>query len=253
MSMRDLPLKMLAIGIVVAVLAGCASSSPQWPGGLQVEEHALAAAPEPVPLVFEPLDGTQEEILAKHAGDRAGQYLTEVETLDGNPAMRSLGESDDLIAQVVTSTENPLRQIVKVYRGEEEILAVDGGLPSPALPLQGLWAYGGHWALEVLYSDANTWAGQVYIDGESINTPKGYDEAFGFQLLDGKPFYFYVRGGTVGISYDGEEADLGYAEVIHYRCCAESTLNPLQAVNMVAFFASRAGTWYYVEIGPFGS
>ena len=249
--MRHLLVKILAIGLIVAVLAACGPSSPQWPGGLHVEEHALAAAPEPVPLVFEPLGETQEEILAKHAGDRTGQYLMDITMLDGNPAMMSLGESDDLIAKVISSTEDPLRQTVKLYRGEEEILAVDGGLPSPALPLQGLWRYGGHWALEVLYADADTWAGQVYIDGEPINALKGYDEAFGFQLLDARPFYFYVREGSVGISYDGEEADLGYDEVIHYRCCAESMLNPLQAVNMVAFFASRAGTWYYVEIGPF--
>jgi hypothetical protein len=251
--MRHLHLRLLAIGIIVAVLAACAPSSSPWPGGLQVEEHALVAAPEPVPLVFQPVQGTQEKILAEHAGDRTRTYSNEVASVDGNPAMRSLGESDDLVARLLSSPEDPLRQTVKLYRGDEEILAVDAGLPSPALPLQGLWTYGGHWALEVLYSDADTWAGQVYIDGELVNSVKGYDEAFGFQLLDDKPFYFHVRDGSVGMSYDGQEADLGYDEVIHYRCCAESTLNPIQAVNMVAFFAARDGTWYYVELGPFGS
>lgn len=251
--MRYLHLRLLAMGIIVAALAACAPSSSPWPGGLQVEEHALAAAPEPVPLVFQPVQGTQDEILARHADDRTAAYSIEIVTQDGNPALRSMGESDDLVARVVPPPEDPLRQIVKLYRGDEEIFTADAGLPSPAVPLQALWTYDGHWALELLFSDADTWAGQIYIDGELVNSVKGYDEAFGFQLLDDKPFYFYVRDGSVGMSYDGQEADLGYDEVIHYRCCAESMLNPIQAVNMVAFFASRDGTWYYVELGPFGS
>jgi len=250
--MRHLHLRLLAIAMVVALLAACTPSS-QWPGGLVLEEHPLAAAPEPVPLIFEPLDGTQDEILAEHAGDRAGTYSIEIAAVGGIPVMRSLGESDDLVAQVVPSAEDPLRQIVKLYRGEEEIFAADAGLPSPALPLQALWTYDGHWALEVLYADADTWAGQLYVDGELASATRGYEEAFAFQLLDGKPFYFFLRGGSVGISYNGEEADLGYDEVIHYRCCAESMLNPVQAVNMVAFFAVRDSLWYYVELGRFDS
>ncbi len=251
--MRHLHVRVLAIGIVIAVLAGCARSSSPWPGGLELEEHPLAAAPIPESLSFQPLQGSQEEILARHADDRAASIPSEVDTVDGNPAMSSLGETGDLIARVVPPPGDPLRQIVKLYRGDEEIFTADAGLPSPALPLQALWAYDGHWALELLYSDADTWAGQLYVDGQLVNALKGYDEAFGFQLLDGKPFYFYERDGSVGISYDGEEADLGYDEVIHYRCCAESTLNPVQAVNMIAFFAERDSAWYYVELGRFDS
>jgi hypothetical protein len=243
--------RLLAIGMLAAALAACSPSTPRLPGGLQLEEHALAAAPAPDSLSFQPLQGTQEEILARHAADRAATYSNEVVSVDGNPAMRSLGETGDLIAQLVPSPEDPLRQTVKVYRGDEEILVVDAGMPSPALPMQGLWTYGGHWALEALYADADTWAGQVYLDGKLVNTLEGYDEAFGFQLLGGKPFFFYERDGRVGFSYDGQEADLGYGEVIHYRCCAESVLNPTQAENMVAFFARRDSTWYYVELGLF--
>jgi hypothetical protein len=251
--MRHPSCLLLATVMLAAALAACTPSGPQLPGGLQLEEHPLADAPTPEPLSFQPVQGTMDEVLARHAGDRTGAYSIEIVTQDGNPALRSMGESDDLVARVVPPPEDPLRQIVKLYRGDEEIFTADAGLPSPAVPLQALWTYDGHWALELLFSDADTWAGQLYVDGEPVNASKGYDEAFGFQLLDGKPFYFYVRDGSVGISYDGEEADLGYDEVIHYRCCAESTLNPVQAVNMVAFFASRDGTWNYVEIGPFDS
>ena len=84
-----------------------------------------------------------------------------------------------------------------------------------------------------------------------MNALKGYDEAFGFQLLAGKPFYFYLRNGHVGYSYDGKEMELDYDEVPHYRCCGESVLNPVQARNMVAFFAVREKTWFYDELGAF--
>ena len=251
--MRHPLTSLLALGLLAAGLAACSPSSSQLPGGLQLEEHALADAPTPEPFGFQPLQGTQDEILARHADDRAATFPIEVDLIDGNPAIVSLGDSGDLVARLIPSPEDPVRSIAVLYRGEEEIFSADAGLPSPALPLQALWSYDGHWALEVLYADTETWAGHVYIDGELVNALKGYDEAFGFQLLDGKPFYFYVREGSVGISYAGEEADIGYDEVIHYRCCAESTLNPVQAVNMVALFAQRDGTWSYVELGRFGS
>jgi hypothetical protein len=119
------------------------------------------------------------------------------------------------------------------------------------LPLQGLWTYDGHWALEILFADTSTWAGQIYIDGELVNRAKGFDEAFGFQLLGGRPFFFYSREGHMGFSYDNQEVDLRYEEIPHYMCCGESSLNPVHAQNMTAFFARQETTWYYVELGVF--
>jgi hypothetical protein len=251
--MTHLHLRSLAMGILVVILAACAPLSLPWSRGLVLEEHALVAAPESIPLTFQPLQGTQDDILAKHARDRSQTYSSVTLSKDGKPAMQSVGDSDELLAVIVSSAENPLRQIAKVYRGDQEIFSVDAGMPSPAVPLQGLWTYDGHWALELVYSDQDLWIGRIYIDGELINDAQGYGEAFGFQLLDGKPFYFFTRNGTAGYSFDGKETDLGYEEVIHYRCCAESTLNPVQAQKMVAFFAARDSTWYYVELGRFNS
>ena len=37
------------------------------PSSLHLEEYPLAAAPEPVPLTFQPEGTTQEAVLAKHA------------------------------------------------------------------------------------------------------------------------------------------------------------------------------------------
>lgn len=232
-------------------LIGCVASSPHLASTLQLEEHRLVGTPEPEILRFQPLYSTQEDILAEHASDRAIGFSRAVSAVQGNPAISSLGDSGDLLAVLVTSAQGQPEQTVRLLSSSKIIFETSAGLPSPVLPLQGLWTYDGHWALEILFADQNTWAGEVFIDGELVNGLKGYDEAFGLQLLAGKPFFFYQRNGHVGYSYDGQEKELDYDEVPHYRCCGESSLNPLQAQNMVAFFAVRENTWFYVELGDF--
>lgn len=232
------------------VLSGC-SLLPQSTGKLQLEEHQLTGAPELVPLGFEPLQGTQEEILAKHASERALIVSSEAFPIDGNPAITSMGENTELTAVVVSATQGQPDQTVRVLRGDELLFEVPAGMPSPVVPVKALWTYDGHWALEILFADETTWAGQIFIDGELVNIEKKYDEAFGLQLLAEKPFFFYMRDGHAGYSYDGKETDLEYSEIPHYRCCAETEINPLPAQNMVAFFAAKNQEWFYVELGAF--
>jgi hypothetical protein len=242
----------VALAVLGLGLGGCAPSPAQQEGLLQVEEHSLAGAPGLDPLNFHPLQGTQEEVLALHADERAAGFPMEVITEGGNPAISSIGEDEGLLAVMVTSMEGQPEQTVTVFRDGATIFETSAGLPSPVLPLQSLWTYDGHWALEILFADETTFAGEVFIDGDLVNEHNGYDEAFGLQLLAGEPFFFYSRGGHVGYSYDGQETDLEYEEIPHYRCCGESPLNPVQAENMVAFFAVRDQAWFYVELGRFG-
>jgi hypothetical protein len=242
--------------IVVLFLLGsslnaCGSPRMEQASPLQLEEHPLAGAPQPEAFRFQPLDGSQQEVLAKHAQDRARVFAVETVMVEGNPSITSLGESSDLLAVLVPSAPGSQAQSVRVLRGDETLLETPAGLPSPVLPLQGLWTYDGHWALEILFADQDTWAGQVFIDGELVNERQGYDEAFGFQLIAGKPFYFFNRDGQLGYAYDGQETLLDYDEIPHYRCCGEGSLNPLQAEQMVAFFGVQDGEWFYVELGDF--
>jgi hypothetical protein len=216
-----------------------------------LEEHPLAGVPELEPLTFQPLQGTQEEVLAVHADDRAASFSNEVITVEGNPAISSLGDNGDLLAVLATSPDGGPEQTVRVLRDGMTIFETPAGLPSPVLPLQGLWTFDGQWGLEILFADQSTWAGEIFIDGNLVGGVNGYDEGFGLQLLAGEPFFFYSRDGHVGYSYDGQETDLVYEEIPHYRCCSESPLNPLQAESMVAFFAVREQTWFYVELGRF--
>jgi hypothetical protein len=243
--------RMILLAFICLALGGCAVIFPKSNTSLKLEEHQLSGAPEPGPLSFQPLDGTQEEILAKHANERTPTVANETVSVDGNPAISSLGDKNDLKAVVLIANPGQPEQTVKLMRWDEIIFEAPGGLPSPAVPVQALWTYDGHWALEILYSDQNSWVGKIYIDGSLINEQKGYDEAFGFQLLADKPFFFFIRNGQVGYSYDGHETELNFSYVPHYNCCAESEINPTKSQNMVAFFAQRDSIWYYVELGDF--
>ena len=244
-------IRIVLLFLLGSSLSACGLSPLVGTGPLQLEEHPLAGAPQPEAFRFQPLDGTQQEVLDTHAQDRARVFAVETGMVEGNPSIRSLGESGDLLAVLVPAAPGSQAQSVRVLRGDQLLLETPAGLPSPVLPLQGLWTYDGHWALEILFADQDTWAGQVFIDGELVNERQGYDEAFGLQLIAGRPFYFFNRDGQLGYAYGGQEILLDYDQIPHYNCCGESSLNPLQAEQMVAFFGVQDDNWYYVELGDF--
>jgi len=235
------------------------------PSELSVEEYPLKNAPDLEPLTFLPMQGTQEEILAKHQQER-GKSLPDSSFFDDAQSGMSVQlRNEKLVAlesftDTVTSQGTFQKVSVQVSRAGEIIFSIPAGDSSPIKPLRGLWAYSNHWALEIaqvtqIISSQNEISldsfGQIVVDGEILNERNGYEEAFGFQLMNGKPFYFFKQDGQIGISYDNQEVSLGYAQVPHYECCSAGVLNPKSANNMVAFFGQRGGNWYYVEIGVF--
>ncbi len=116
----------------------------------------------------------------------------------------------------------------------------------------GPWTYGNHWALVLLDAKPDAEQGpqeydRLIVDGQDINSVKGYEQSFQFNLLDGRPFYFYQESGKIGISFDGQEIAKDYDEIPHYQCCTPALLNPGKSMNMVWFFARRGNDWYYVE------
>jgi hypothetical protein len=242
----------ILVSILLLVMLSACKPSPSRPhAGLTLEEHPLSQPPASDEFGFQPVNGTQAEVLARNAAERSQTNPVTVAIVDGNPALTASGGGGEFIAVLLTDETNPPAQIVEVSQNGQVIFTTPAGMPSPILPLQGLWIYGDYWALEIVFASPDVWAGQVFIDGELVNQSGGYDEAFGFQLLAGKPFFFYYRDGQAGLSYDGVEADLPYDNIPHYLCCSESVLNPVQAANMTAFFAQRGSDWYYVELGNF--
>lgn len=120
-----------------------------------------------------------------------------------------------------------------------------GALPPAVadLPVKGFFGWNGQWVVEL--------KGDVIIEGKSLREQHGYDEVFGWRLIDGKPFYFYRIGDKIGISYDGRHQGAEYDEVMHYMCCEPAAFNPMGNDAMVWFHARKGEMWHYVEAGVY--
>lgn len=110
-----------------------------------------------------------------------------------------------------------------------------------------LWGFDGHWVLEYRQPNPGRSRGHIVWDGQEINQLLGYQESFGFALLNELPFYAYQRDDKSGISYNGQEYSLGYDEIYHYGCCEDGFFNPAYTLKEAFFFARRGSQWYYVE------
>lgn len=138
--------------------------------------------------------------------------------------------------------------------GDEEVLTVNCGTVSPIDNLRGMWVIGGDWYAEVAHTTVlNPFWGEIFMNGVSLNEKFGYEETFGFQPLDDKPFYFFAKDGQIGINYAGETYQLGFESVSHYACCSGAAWNPKAYLTMVTFFAQRNEVEYYVEMGLFSA
>ena len=253
------------VALFLFVSAGC-SPSPTMPaslpGRLSIEEHALTQRPEAEYSQLYFAEGTQESLLAKHAGERS-QIITFMDrscNVDNHFGQCATLGTDRLVARDDYISGLFGSGTVTLTRNGSRIYQIPVGDSSPIESLRGLWTYADHWALETAYVTTRQTGnvvdsratGQISIDGKMLNKQFGYQEAFGFQTMHGKGFYFFKQHGNIGVVYDNVTIPLGYSEVPHYGCCSAATLNPRVSQNMVAFFARKGSTWYYVEIGVFG-
>jgi hypothetical protein len=228
---------------------------------LSIKEHPLAKLPEIEPLVIYPLDAlTQAEVLDKHM-DEWGK------TLPPN-AYYSVGwgnlwvmQGSNRLDAVYGPMQPDGKMLAQVTRNGNVFFSTPIEAPGTTSAFRVLTVYDDHWVFEIAQEKAlppNTqlvdsfFAGEIFVDGQSLNDLHGYDESYGFQTIHGRPFYFYKRDGKIGVSYDGQEIALGYDGVWHYGCCSGGALNPRMAQNAIGFFAWRGDQWYYTEIGVFG-
>ena len=215
---------------------------------LVIETYELTGRPDPETLQFTAVDGQEFnaddfEISAPFPSNQMeGTPLRFTVTLNG----------DTLIAsQDVQPCE--FAGCINVTRNGKEIFRTDAGGISPIEPLRGLWTYDDHWVVETnLYLDETPFNGQIFVDGEALNAQNGYQESFGFQTINGRPFYFFRRDGKVDAWYDGEEISLGYDDVPHYLCCGDSGLNPKAKQEAILFFGNKGDQWYFVRITASG-
>lgn len=264
--------QLILLTISLLCSGGCTSNSAfqstlQMPTGLSIDEYALKEAPQSEPLTFVPVQGSQREILAKHQQERHAHFPDKSYDHNGQFGLSTtFGERELVATYIFADTGSTIggtsqKVAIQVLLADKVIYTISAGDSSPISSIRGLWVDDNHWILEIANvtqtrtsQNEVTWdaVGQIIQDGRLLNEQYGYQEMFGFQLMRGKPFYFFKEDGQIGISYDNQTALLEYEFIPHYGCCSASELNPISAQNMVAFFAQRDGIWYYVEIGAYG-
>jgi len=238
------------------------------PSGLSIDAYELQDAPNIEPVTFDPVsDYSQRELLSIHENERKLKFSNNTLFDEMGLSMKAQCDNFTLLARhKAIPNENSIpgstnTMFIEVLLDAKVIYTADTGDASPIVPLQGLWCYDRNWVLEyaditlTLDDETNSVrydaVGHLVENGILINEQNSFDEIFGFQLLRGKPFYFFDKNGLIGVSFDEQATVLGYEEIPHFGCCSASLLNPDQAQNMVTFFARKDGIWYYVEIGVY--
>jgi hypothetical protein len=235
------------------------------PPELSIDEYQLVDTPSIEPFSFLPVSGTSAEILAKHQKEREDILEENCPFFASSPGTPiQLGNSQLVALEIYSDPiagQGALESVsIQVKRDNEIIYTIPAGVGSPISNYRGLWIYSNHWVLENANVNENITNGneamldvfgQIVRDGVLLNERYKYDEAFGFQLMNGKPFYYYKRNNQIDVSYNNQEIILGYSQIPHYQCCSAGALDPRSAKNMVAFYAQRDGKWYYVEIGVY--
>jgi hypothetical protein len=262
-----------AIALGCLYLGGCDSSAQKpliLPPELSINEFVLQDKPHIIgesSISFLPVEGTQKDVLSKHQDER-NKPLPDTSTYENfHPGYSALLNGQDIVAtyyetpSITTGMGTFYKGYVEVSQEEKVLYTIQTGDSTPASSLRGLWTYDNHWVLEVVHATEKKGlfqsemdfdlVGDIIMDGVSLNQQQKYQETFGFQLMNGKPFFFFKKSGYIGISYNGKEVPLEYTQIPHYLCCSGAALNPKIAENMVSFFTQRNETWYYVEIGVF--
>lgn len=240
------------------------------PENLSIEEYLVHTYfVDDVTISFTPASGTRQEILDKHKTERKKKQVEPTLIYIPSPETVSLNLANgDMLSFFVKTEHIPadtefieagwdwLRYGHDIYTlyakiNDEKVFEKELGLYIFA-GYPRIWPLGNHWFLEIASNSGyNCGKGDIFKDGQSLVDLNGYFQAFGFQFMHGKPFYFYEKNGKVGVNYNGHEIPLGYDSVPHYNCCSGSAFNPQVYENMVVFFPLRDETQYYVEIGVF--
>lgn len=223
-------------------------------GDLSVTAVEMQEPPEVEPMLFTSVQGRKFESRDFSMGDTR---YTDLSFFDGS-AVCIKNELDGAALMACQHyTGDGTQSWVDLTRDGREIYRIDTGGPDPTNHLQGLWVYDHHWALETVYirthpsgNEVSTdRVGEISVDGVLLNDREKYDEAFGFQTLRGKPFYFFRRGDEMGFVYDGSATPLDFDVIPHYGCCSEAVLNPQAWVNHFNFFGQRGAAWFFVTVG----
>jgi hypothetical protein len=223
--------------------------------GLTIERYALLSSGfHDVQYEMRPqfLEGDLAQVQTRHISEREARFapLNDVLTLPNGSTVN--------VEEIPGSTVDSSSRVVVTVAGKL-LFQVETGPSFVRGPFERLISVDDTWFLELVKTipdqkDPNgpiRYEGMVYQEALDLNAEYGYRESFGIQSLAGKVFYFFDRDGRIGISYDGQETDLGLTEVYHYNCCSPAWYNPRAHPDMVSFYGRADDQEYYFEIGVF--
>jgi hypothetical protein len=112
---------------------------------------------------------------------------------------------------------------------------------SAGSPVRGLWAWDGHWVMEI--------SSVLFVDGLPKNREWGYAEIFDWHLVNGKPLFAARRAADFTLVYNGLELPVTYEDIAHGDVCCETGMYDFQPLAGGAFFyAKRDGVWFLVRV-----
>jgi hypothetical protein len=195
------------------------------PDGLKLEEYKITE---------KDVDVIESPVEARHPNRGGWYYWPKGGMIDGKLFQAQEKIIDHRYAEIHATLDN------------NEIFVVECGFATPLPTVITAWVYGNHWIIQsVCHQEFD-----IFWDGESLNTNRGYQSSFAFQILGQLPFYLFKKNGQVWLSYNGSEVLLGYDEVKLTYCCM-SYHPPQHYENMITFYASKGDQLYYVAIGLF--
>jgi hypothetical protein len=205
---------------------------------LTIEEYPIISTSVDSPGWFEFTQRIPNEVLDKRKAIRENRPAGPRDSVEINDEQVKLSE---------TSVETPLFG----WNSQAQV-----SLEGQVVYQYQLLPYAGSSHVYRLGKDGDRWVlevnGMLVVDGKVINQMMGYmgfKEVFDWSLLDGRPFYFYIKDGNTYLSYDGQTLPLIYTRVFHKACCEPVAFNVGSNDRMVWFYAVKNGIWYYVELG----
>lgn len=167
------------------------------------------------------------------------------ESTTWNDGFNTAWVGKDLMAYEYSSSMiSPLgaQNNVNITRNGEVVKIFSASQPEVSgNPVVNFWSWEGHWLLEM--------DNVVIQDGKALNQITESTEVFEWQLLNGQPFFLFLKNGKFGINYDGQDLPISYDSIIHnHLCCDPARYNIVSIPSGVRFFALKNNTWMLVYV-----
>lgn len=262
----------------IVLLSGCGLATP-YPTATPTLFPTITVVPSAILSPFPTATITATHYPAKVF--ELGNGITLIESI----AWKDSGDSGTLYYDLIDSYQNAMGKYQKVRLDFDEpfnvaVTEIDGesfrlevinsgvvifttnikntaGVPG----LIGAWRFDNHWAIEIITTHPTSVKSDgthmgaladIIVDGQSLKEAKGFQEVFGFQTIRDRPFYFFNRNDSYGVSYAGVDISLGkfgYDEIVYRSYWGGYDREPMPYENAVSFWAKKDGNSYWVLIG----